>query len=201
MFIRTESFKGFTRLYPVITALVGLQLFLMLYIELGLPFSNTIYTFGLGFNPAIVLNNEYWRLLTPIFLHAGLMHVIFNCFSLVLFGPALEDILGKFRFLVLFLGSGVLANLASVFADPNLVHVGSSGAVYALFGAYVYMIFDRKDLIDRQNAQIVLIILVIGVVMSAFSENVNLYAHMFGFVAGAVLAPLLLINRPKNKRF
>ncbi|NGP46255.1 rhomboid family intramembrane serine protease [Bacillaceae bacterium SIJ1] len=195
MFIRTESFKEFRRSFPIITILVAVQLIIALYMQLGLPYSAILMYQGVGFN-YLIAEGEYWRLITPIFLHAGIAHVIFNCFSLVLFGPALENILGRVRFLILFFGSGILANIITFFIGPEtLSHVGSSGAVYGLFGIYVYMIFNRKDLIDRMNAQIIIIILVIGIIMSVFNTNVNIYGHLFGFVSGAALAPLLLAKR------
>lgn len=106
MFLRTESFKEFLRFYPVVSALVGIHFGLWLLADfLQLGFAVDLKQWGIGVN-VLVLNGEYWRLITPIFLHAGFMHALFNSFSLVLFGPALEQMLGRVRFIVMYLAAG-----------------------------------------------------------------------------------------------
>lgn len=137
MFVRTESFSEFIKLYPVITILVAVHL--LLYIITNTPFFPTQELFALlsGVN-VYIADGEVWRLVTPIFLHSGFAHVLFNSFSLILFGPALERLLGKGKFLFLYLISGVLANIATFFLQPlTYIHVGSSGAIFGLFGYYI----------------------------------------------------------------
>src|SRR5690625_3412327 len=107
VFIRNErSVKEFIQFYPIVATLVIIHLVLFVLMDfLGLPIGQKIYAWGAGFNPAVT-HGEYWRLVTPIFLHAGLMHTLFNSFSLVLFGPALEQMLGKFKFILAYFGTG-----------------------------------------------------------------------------------------------
>src|SRR5699024_9275451 len=90
------------------------------------PLGNLIRDWGMGVN-FYISQGEYWRLITSIFLHAGLMHVLFNSFALVLFGPALEQMLGKLKFIATFLGAGLIGNLATFLLGPALYsHVGAS---------------------------------------------------------------------------
>ena len=194
MFVRNErSIKEFIHFYPIVSTLVIIHLALWLIIDfLHLPFAHELYFWGVG-NNYLISEGQYWRLLTPIFLHGGLMHALFNSFALVLFGPALEQMLGKVKFIFAYFGAGLIASIVTLLLAPaNYTHVGASGAIFGLFGIYVFMITFRKHLIDQANSQIVLTIFVIGLVMTFLRPNINIYAHVFGFIGGFVLAPLIL---------
>ncbi|MBU8908770.1 rhomboid family intramembrane serine protease [Desertibacillus haloalkaliphilus] len=192
MFIRNESFYTFRRNYPVITILVAIHLILFVWMNF-LPFGSLVRNLGIGFNP-LIAQGEYWRLVTPIFMHITLSHVLFNSFSLVLFGPALERMLGKFRFILIYITTGVIANIATFYIGGLNYppHLGASGAIFGLFGIYVYMVLNRQDLIDQANSQVVMTILIIGLVMTFVNTNINIFAHLFGLIAGAALAPIIL---------
>lgn len=194
MFIRNErSIKEFVRLYPAVSALVAIYLVLWLLDFLGLPIGYRIYNWGIGQNLAIHYG-EYWRLFTATFLHAGFMHFAFNSFSLVLFGPALEKMIGKFKFLVIYLGAGVIGNIGSYLLAPEAVfyHVGASGAIYGLFGVYIYLILFRKHLMDPASMQIIWVFFIIGIVMTFIQPGIHVQAHIFGAIGGFALAPLFL---------
>ncbi|GGB55569.1 rhomboid family intramembrane serine protease [Virgibacillus dakarensis] len=197
MFIRTEkSIKEFIQFYPVVATLVIIHLALWLIIDfLHLPIGIRFYQWGAG-NNLYIHEGEYWRLLSSILLHHGFMHAIFNSFALVLFGPALEQILGKGKFILAYFVAGFAGNIATYLIDPTAFYsyVGASGAIYGLFGIYVYMIVFRKDLIDQASSQVVLIIFVIGLIMTFLRPNINIYAHIFGFIGGFAIARLLLTN-------
>lgn len=209
MFIRTEkSVKEFIQYYPIVAGLVIIHLVLWLITDfLPFPIGNQIDQWGTGHN-YYISQGEYWRLFTSIFLHVGLMHALFNSFSLVLFGPALEQILGKFKFIFAYIGAGLAGNLATFFLAPpvNYAYVGASGAIFGLFGIYVYMVAFRKHLIDQANSQIVMTIFIIGLIMTFIRPGINIYAHVFGFVGGFALAPLVLAKAQpfslwRNRRY
>lgn len=194
MFIRTESFKEFTRSYPIVTVLVAINLFLWVIIDLfRLNIGMQAYQWGAGVN-LLIGQGEYWRLITPIFLHAGLTHVLFNSFSLVLFGPPLEQMLGKTKFIFAYLFTGIAGNFFTFIINPDAYfsHVGASGAIYGFFGIYLFMVLNRKHLIDSANAKIVMTILIIGLIMTFIRPNINIYGHLFGLIGGFALAPLVL---------
>lgn len=201
MFIRSERSIGeFIRFYPVIAVIVIINLVVWVLTDfVQLPFAKNIWYYGVGFNP-LVTEGEYWRLITPIFLHAGFAHVAFNSFSLVLFGPALERMIGKPLFIISYLVMGIAGNVGTYFLEPLSIipHVGASTSIYGLLGVFIYMRFFRKDLIDSQSAQLVTTITIIGVIMTFIQPNINIAGHLFGFVGGLIIAPLILA---KAKRF
>lgn len=197
MFIRNErSVKEFIRYYPVVSTIVIIHIAIwFLYDVLPIGIMDRLYSLGVGYHYEIH-NGEYWRFITPIILHGGTMHMLFNSFSLVLFGPALEKMLGKFKFILAYLGAGTLANIATFFINPSnaFAHVGASGAIFGLFGIYVFMVVFRKHLIDAGSAHIIKVILIIGLIMTFIRPGINIYAHVLGFAAGFLIAPLVLGN-------
>ncbi|KAB8137959.1 rhomboid family intramembrane serine protease [Gracilibacillus oryzae] len=195
MFTRTESFKDFLRFYPVTSVIVGLQIGIWLISILFEPIGDYIYYYGTGMH-YFILQGEYWRLLTSIFLHAGVGHIFFNSFSLILFAPALEQMLGKVKFIFSYLFAGVLANVLTLFAITQLTfnHAGGSGAIYGLFGLYLFMVLFEKKLIDQGSAKLITIIIIIGLVMTFINANINIAGHLFGFISGFALGPVVLRN-------
>ncbi|WP_102272745.1 rhomboid family intramembrane serine protease [Cytobacillus massiliigabonensis] len=210
MFIRTESFKQFLRYYPVVSIIVFIHI--VLYLLTILPFLPNTWLFEhfAGVNLYIV-EGEYWRLITPIFMHSGFSHVLFNSFSLILFGPALEQILGKGKFIFVYAASGVAANVATLLLEPlTYIHVGSSGAIFGLFGFFAAIIMFRKDMISYANSQLILTIAIISVFMTFLQPNINVVAHLFGLLAGFLIGagilsnkkrPAFSFNRPYSNRF
>ncbi|MFB6467374.1 rhomboid family intramembrane serine protease [Cytobacillus sp. Hz8] len=192
MFTRTETFKEFIRLYPIVTLIILLH-FLLYMVTITPIFPNSwIFEKFMGVN-LYIREGELWRLVTPIFLHSGFSHMLFNSFSLLLFGPGLERILGKATFLFLYVTTGLIANIATLILQPlPYTHVGSSGAIFGLFGIYVAIVIFRKDLLSRENAQIILTITIIGVIMTFFQHNINITGHIFGLLSGFTLGRLYL---------
>ncbi|UTX05029.1 rhomboid family intramembrane serine protease [Bacillus inaquosorum] len=202
MFIRTENFQTFIRLYPVVTFILALQAVLWLFFSLPVHsvvlWRDAVTGYNLG-----VANGEWWRLITPVLLHAGFTHLLFNSMSIFLFAPALERMLGKARFLLVYAGSGIIGNIGTYVTEPlDYVHVGASGAIFGLFGVYLFMVLFRKELIGQEHSKMILTLLAFAVLMSFINSNINMMAHLFGLCGGFLLSFLCVqkksggINRP-----
>ncbi|WP_338450788.1 rhomboid family intramembrane serine protease [Niallia oryzisoli] len=195
MFTRTESFQEFIRYYPVVSVIVSIHI--ILYLLTALPiFPNSLLFEQLSGVNLYIWQGEIWRLITPIFLHSGFSHVLFNSFSLVLFGPALERILGSFRFTWVYLITGISANVATLLIEPvTYIHLGASGAIFGLFGMYISLNVFRKHLLSRDNRQLITTIAVIGIIMTFFQQDINVISHLFGFLSGFLIGALTLRKR------
>lgn len=192
MFTRTESFRTFFQLYPVVSIIACIHILFWLLFHIPIPPIQISLGLLDGYNAGIA-NGEYWRLLTPIFLHVSFGHLFFNTISLILFAPALEKMLKKLKFILLYLGAGIIADIATYLFEPQQYsHIGASGAIFGLFGVYLFMVYFRKGMIDQANSQIIISILVIGLIMTFFNSNINIVAHIFGFIGGFALAPLFI---------
>ncbi|MFC7394904.1 rhomboid family intramembrane serine protease [Scopulibacillus cellulosilyticus] len=202
MFVRNENFKTFIKLYPIVSCIIAINIVIYLIIFLDKFTSTgigyTIVNSGIGFNAAIAYG-EWWRLITPIFLHITFPHVLFNCFSILLFAPALELLLGKWRFIIAYLGAGLIGNLAVYLFQPmGYSYLGASGAIFGLFGIYLFMVAIRRDLIDSFNTKIIVVILILGLISTFVYPDIDILGHLFGFLGGFILAPFLLMKVKHN---
>ncbi|GAA0311535.1 membrane associated rhomboid family serine protease [Gracilibacillus halotolerans] len=195
MFIRTEGFKDFFRLYPLVSIIVSFQIGIAVIGWIIPPLGDLIMFYGAGHH-FFIEQGEYWRFLTPIFLHSphNVGHILFNSFALILFAPPLEQMLGKLKFLFVYLSTGVLANILTFFVEPTpyYSHVGASGAIFGILGLYFFMVFFEKRLISQSDAKLILIITIISLVMTFLRPNINILGHLFGLIAGFALGPILL---------
>lgn len=167
----------------------------------------TIESFGL--NAGNLLAGDYLlNLLTSMFLHGGLLHLLFNLWSLWIFGDNVEDDLGIIKYLALYFASGIAGGYAfAIFADPASVAIGASGAIAGVMGAYLILHPKNKVLTlipigffittARISAPIfILIWFALQFIGFSYGEGsaVAYSAHIGGFLAGLVLS-MLLRNR------
>ncbi|ARF17166.1 rhomboid family intramembrane serine protease [Sporosarcina sp. P3] len=194
MFIRTENFSQYVRAYPVVTFLLALNIGIFIYTLIP-GIGNQLFLFGLGDN-FLIANGEYWRLITPMFLHGGFMHLLFNMFSLFVFGPELEKIAGKARFITVYMLAGLFGDIATFFVQPvAYTHVGASGAIFGVFGAFGALVYYTKHSFP-QLRQVILPIIVISIVMTFVGTNINVTAHIAGLITGFLIG--LSFFNPKN---
>jgi rhomboid protease GluP len=194
LFLRYESFTGYLRLYPItsIIIVVNLIIFILMSMSGGSTNPITLYSFGALVKEAIV-QGEYWRLVSAIFLHIGVSHLLFNSFSTFLFAPPLERFLGKWKFIIFYVITGTLGNAISLlFMGSQTISAGASTSIYAIFGAFLFMALKRKDLLDHHSSQTIKMILVIGIIYSILIPQINLSAHMGGLIAGFFMAGFML---------
>jgi rhomboid protease GluP len=195
MFTRTESFREFLRLYPIVSFIITIHI--ILYLLSILPFfpNQWFYETFSGVN-LYIMEGQIWRLITPTFMHSGFSHMLFNSFSLVLFGPPLERMLGKGRFLFVYLVSGLIANIATLLLEPlTFIHVGSSGAIFGLFGYYISILIFRKRWMTKESSQIILTLCAVSLIMTFIQPNINITAHLFGLIGGFLLGCIPYFNK------
>lgn len=132
-----------------------------------------------------VATGQYWRLMTAVFLHAGLFHIAFNAYALWIFGSVVEQELGRLRFLLIFFVTGFFASAASYAFGPNAVGIGASGAVFGIFGAFVAYNYRRRHLaLASARLRGAVMLLVINAVFAVSIPGIDWRAHVGGLVAG-----------------
>ncbi|WP_274308356.1 rhomboid family intramembrane serine protease [Solibacillus daqui] len=194
MFIRRENFKQYITLYPVVSSIIAIN-FIVYLLTLVPGFGERLLYTGMSVN-GLIAQGEWWRIITSMFLHVGFTHVLFNMFSLFLFGPELEKIAGKMRFLTIYFLAGIFGIAATYLTqEPTYASVGASGALYGIFGAFAALVYYTRHLFP-QLKQIILPLIVISVIMTFLTPNINIAAHLGGLIAGFILG--IVYFNPKN---
>jgi rhomboid protease GluP len=135
-----------------------------------------------------IIDGEYWRLVTPIFLHGGILHLGLNSYFLYLIGPQIERHFGYYRFLAIYLLSGIAGTVTS-FAFSQYRSIGASGALFGLVGAMIPFLYHNRTLISNTRSRISNIILVIVVnLLIGLSPGIDNWGHVGGLAGGLVLA-------------
>ena len=133
------------------------------------------------------------------------MHLLFNMFSLFIFGPELEKLAGKARFLTIYLLSGIFGNIATFFLqDPDYASVGASGAIFGILGAFGALVYYTKHIMP-QLRQIIVPMIVISIIMTFLQPNINTTAHIVGMIVGFLIGlsyfhPKRIVSWRKRKR-
>lgn len=170
---------------------------IMVFSGLGfLSFSPTdLLLWGANYRP-ITTNGEWWRLLTCIFLHGGIMHLFANIYGLLFVGIFLEPRLGRQKYAAVYLVTGVLASLASLWWHEATASVGASGAIFGLYGALLALIQQKVFPKDFSKAFQASILIFVGFnLLHGLSGGIDNAAHVgglaSGFIMGLILAPQL----------
>jgi len=148
----------------------------------------------------VVVGHEYWRLLSSLFIHAGLIHLGFNLFALYVLGPALERTIGSLRFAVCYLASGLGSTIGVVgLTALGLVRpaelVGASGCIMGIVGAWAGFLFRHREM-PRAKERLLNIgtIVVIQIFFDLSTPQVSMSAHLCGLVTGFVAGLLISLR-------
>ncbi len=163
--------------------------------------TNTLVLLG-GLVPSYISNfHQYYRLITPMFLHGGLIHFLLNSYFLYVIGRFVEDLLGRKNFLLIYVLSGLGSSLLiwgmyELNIGDNVVTIGASGALYGLMGALLILTYKRPTLFNpygiRSIRQLVIINVVITLISASSGGNISLFGHAGGLIAGIMIIYIIL---------
>lgn len=197
----------FSKKMPIVTYIllaVNILIFIIISLLSGDIWElnpSVLHKYGALINVGQMTSNlDYLRLITSAFLHGGLLHLVFNMYSLYVIGPQLESFFGKIKYLIIYLGSAILGNLLSMlFLTDRYVSVGASGAIFGLLGALIYFGYHYRvylsGVIKSQIIPLIAINLFIGFMMS----GINNVAHIGGLIGGVLLSKALGVKYRSDK--
>lgn len=141
---------------------------------------------------SLTLHGQPWRLLTSLFVHGGVMHLLLNMFSLWLLGLMLEQRVGAGRLLAVYLASGLAASLATVWYHTGGINsTGASGAIFGLYGFMLALLLSKQLVLDKSDRRAMLglvLYLVLSNLISGITGNIDNIAHVGGLAMGLLVA-------------
>lgn len=156
----------------------------------------TLIDFGAKYNPLIV-EGEWWRLFSAMFLHIGFFHLLMNGMALYFLGSAVEQLFGSIRFLVIYFMAGLFGSAVS-FAFTDSLSAGASGALFGCFGALLYFGIKQPSLFFRTLGRSVIVLLIINFFLGFIVPGIDIGAHGGGLVGGFLAAAA--VRMPKETR-
>ena len=162
---------------------INVSIYIVVNLILGL-----VFLFNLAqVNHLVVNQGEYWRLFTAMFVHADFGHLFNNMIAILFLGAATEENCTKLEYLVIYLVSGLIGNLFTLWlTSPASISLGASGAISGLMGV-ILIIIDRKT----PYMKIYTILYIFSFFVSAFAPGIGTWAHIFGLFGGLGFGLLL----------
>ena len=205
--VRRESSITLTHILFGVNVAVYLAMALASGSALDFP-GEVMVRFGANFGP-FTLSGQWWRLVTYMFLHGGLMHIAFNMWCLWELGALCESLYGRWTYAAIYLITGVAGGVASVGWNPGVLSVGASGAIFGLAGALIAAFYLGRLPIPKQAVQGTLRSLMIfagynlffGAAVAGVDNSAHLGGLASGLLVGAVLAKHLTEAEEVRKRW
>lgn len=151
--------------------------------------SNSFYN-SMVLNPSKILNGEYYRLLSCIFMHGGIIHLLCNMYCLYVIGPQVESFFGKIKYIVIYLLSGIIGSLMSL-SITNSISLGASGAIFGLLGSILYFGYHYRVYLSQAIKSQIIPIIVLNLFLGFILNGVDNAAHIGGLIGG-VLATMMV---------
>lgn len=148
--------------------------------------SNSFYN-SMVLNPSKILNGEYYRLLSCIFMHGGIIHLLCNMYCLYVIGPQVESFFGKIKYIVIYLLSGIIGSLMSL-SITNSISLGASGAIFGLLGSILYFGYHYRVYLSQAIKSQIIPIIVLNLFLGFMLNGVDNAAHIGGLIGGVLVS-------------
>ncbi|MEF2763909.1 MAG: rhomboid family intramembrane serine protease [Mediterraneibacter sp.] len=151
--------------------------------------------YGAMYEPLVTEGHEYYRLITSLFLHFGIQHLLNNMVMLGALGYQLENEIGRIKFLLIYFISGIGGNLCSLYWNVShgeqVISAGASGAIFGLMGALLYIVAVNRGRLGRLSGRGMLIMVALSLYFGLTSSGVDNSAHIGGLICGILITVLL----------
>ena len=151
-------------------------------------------------NGPLVRAGDYYRLFTGMLLHGSIFHLGLNCYALYVIGSQIESFLGKTKYIIIYIFSGLTAALLSITLNGTQSSIGASGAIFGLMGAMLYFGYYYRVYLGNVVKTQLLPIVMLNLIIGFMSPGIDNYAHIGGLIGGVVITIALGVKN-KTSRF
>lgn len=184
--------------YVLIAANIIVWALLNLYsMKSGKSYNELLSIFGAKVNIDI-MKGQYWRFITPIFLHANITHLLINCYSLHAVGVTVEKIYGQAKFIFIYLVAGVMGSLLSFMFSINPA-VGASGAIFGLLGALLYFGVEYPKPFRTYFGHSIMTTIAINLVYGFMNSGIDNFGHIGGLIGGFLASGIVKVKGNNTK--
>lgn len=129
---------------------------------------------------------EYYRIITGMFLHGSILHLLFNCYALFIIGSQLESFLGRFKYFIIYFFAGISGSLFSMMFSAN-PSIGASGAIFGLMGSLIYFGYHYRVYLGNYVKTQLIPLVVINLIIGFSVSNIDNFAHIGGLIGGTLM--------------
>ncbi|MEX2460140.1 MAG: rhomboid family intramembrane serine protease [Paenibacillaceae bacterium] len=196
LFVRRESFRQYLSKFPITSLILAINAvyFGLLHLFPGTSQGDTIRKWG-AYAYSAIQDGEYYRFVTPIFMQIGISHFIFNVFSIFMFVSVLEHLIGRFRFILIYMGAGIVGYVTTYLFSSSGLGLGASGAIFGVLGAFLYLSQKKSGLLDNDSRKTIIPILILNLLYTFIDPQISITGHLGGLVGGYMLSMLLRIEK------
>ena len=148
---------------------------------------------GANYGPLLKDSHEIWRLFTYMFLHGSIIHILVNMYSLIAIGNQIETFFGRWKFLIIYLLSGIAGGMLSA-ALGSATSVGASGAIFGLLGSMLYFGFHYRAYFGQAVKLQILPVIAINLAIGFMMPNIDNWCHIGGLVGGFLITMAVGVN-------
>ena len=188
-----STFKKKNIVITYVLVAINILCFLLMYIlGSGSTDSQTLIKFGANYAP-LVKNGQIYSLITCAFLHIGISHLAVNMYSLYIIGTQIENYIGKWKFLFIYLVSALSASLMSIVFSSN-ISAGASGAIFGLLGSILYFGYYYRIYLSSVLKTQIIPIIILNLFIGFMTPGIDNAAHIGGLIGGLLITMALGIN-------
>ena len=192
-----KTFKKKKIVLTYVLIALNILCFLLMYVlGNGSTDSTTLIKFGANYGP-LVKNGQVYRLLTCAFLHVGIIHLVLNMYSLYIIGTQIENYIGKWKFLIIYLISALSASLMSIIFSSS-ISAGASGAIFGLLGSLLYFGYYYRIYLSSVLKTQIIPIIILNLFIGFMIPGVDNAAHIGGLIGGLLTTMSLGIRNKSN---
>lgn len=174
---------------PIVIDLNIIIAVIMIFFGVGIiePHGYELLAWGANYKP-LTTDGQWWRLITSVFVHAGLIHLTYNMFALLFIGPFIESSIGSKKFMIIYLLTGVIASITSLTFHDSTISVGASGAIFGMYGLTASLMLLKyldKNLTVMLRLSVAIFI-ALNLIMG-LSGGIDMAAHLGGLISGFII--------------